>query len=349
MKVLVVGAGLIGTSAGLALSRAGYEVQLVDANPTHLASAVEMGAGAPLTEGFLPDIVLVATPPASIAQVTATYARQYVNATFTDVGSIKTQPLLEIETISELASRFVGGHPMAGRETSGPTGARADLFVDRLWILTPSTSVTSDRVDEVRQLAEACGGVVRVMSAAEHDRAVALTSHTPQVLASLMAGLIAQAPAADIQISGQGLRDLTRIAGSNPELWSEILAANAQEVDTVLAAFEERLTAVRNALGTGASLHEMLHVGNAGRSRIPAKHGGESKTPDAVVSVAIDDRPGALARLFAAAADAGISIEDVRIDHMLGRELAIVDLSVTPESQNALRQALIAAGWELRS
>ncbi len=348
-SVLIVGTGLIGASMGLALRAKGHDVLLSDQSAEHLAAAVALGAGRAVRSGDEPDVVMVAVPPAKVAAVIEGLASQYINATFSDVASVKTQPVADIEAIAAVRDRFVGGHPMAGRETSGPAGARADLFVDRLWILTPSSTVPKFRVEAVRALAEECGAVVQQMSPDEHDRAVALTSHTPQVLASLMAGLIAQAPAADIQLSGQGLRDLTRIAGSNPELWDDILAANAAEVDAVLASFADRLAGVRAALRAGASLREMLHVGNAGRARIPAKHGGPARLADVVVSVSIDDRPGALARLFAAAADAGISIEDVRIDHMVGRENAIVDLSVRPESAEQLRDLLRGGGWQLRS
>jgi len=349
MRVLVVGTGLIGTSVALALTQAGHEVLLQDRSSSHLDAAIRLGAGRGLTAADTPELVVVAVPPAQIGTVIRDLAHTYLDATFTDVGSVKTQPLTEVELNHEIGSRFVGGHPMAGRETSGPLGARPDLFVDRPWILTPTAEVPEERVAQVRALAEACGAVVSTMSAAEHDRAVALTSHTPQLLASLMAGLIAKAPAADIQLSGQGLRDLTRIAGSSPELWDDILAANADEVEPVLAAFAERLDAVRRALRSGASLREMLHVGNAGRARIPAKHGGPVRDEDVVVSVSIDDRPGALARLFNAAAEAGISIEDVRIDHMLGRELAIVDLSVRADRAAALRRVLADGGWQVRS
>lgn len=349
MQVLIVGTGLIGTSIGLALSQAGHAVFLQDRDEQHLEAAVRLGAGLRADVGTAPDVVVVAVPPAQIRAVTESFASTYLNSTFTDVGSVKTQPVAEVEKIPAVRDRFIGGHPMAGRETSGPLGARADLFVDRPWILTPGPNVAPFRVNQVRELAEACGAVVSTMSAAEHDRAVALTSHTPQLLASLMAGLIAKAPAADIQLSGQGLRDLTRIAGSNPELWDDILRANADEVELVLSAFSERMDSVRQALRAGASLREMLHVGNAGRSRIPAKHGGPVRDEDVVVSVSIDDRPGALARLFAAAADAGISIEDVRIDHMLGRELAVVDLSVRSEAAQTLRDVLAEGGWKLRS
>lgn len=349
LRVLIIGTGLIGTSVGLALMRSGYDVLLQDRSQEHLQAAESMGAGRALAPKDQPDLVVVAVPPGQLLEATKSACSQYVNATFTDVCSVKTQPVADIETIASIRGRFVGGHPMAGRETSGPLGARVDLFVDRPWILTPTPDVHPDRIAVVRNMAEDCGAVVSTMTAAAHDRAVALTSHTPQLLASLMAGLIAKAPATDIQLSGQGLRDLTRIAGSNPELWDEILQSNAIEVDAVLEAFGEHLESVRNALQAGSSLREMLHVGNAGKSRIPAKHGGPVRAEDAVVSVSIDDRPGALARLFAAAADAAISIEDVRIDHLLGRELAIVDLSVRPESAQLLRELLTDGGWQVRS
>ncbi len=345
--VHIIGAGLIGTSLGLALRDVGYAVSLEDANPKHLAGAVAMGAGT-ADAPSQPDIVVVAVPPAAIPTVIRDAKSRYLHSTFTDVGSVKAQPLAEVETDSDLAVRFVGGHPMAGRETTGPHGARADLFADRPWILTPTFSTDPARVAQVRRMAESVGAVVTEMSAAAHDRAVALTSHAPQVLASIMAGLIASAPQADIQLSGQGLRDVTRIAGSNPELWDDILGANATEVGHILAAFAEQLQAVRTALESGTSVREMLHVGNAGRDRIPAKHGGPA-TADTVVSVSVDDRPGALTALFSAAAAANINIEDVRIDHMLGRENAIVDLSVRAEAAEPLRAVLREGGWLLRS
>ena len=349
MRVLIIGTGLIGTSVGLALTKSGHDVMLLDQSTEHLRAAEGMGAGREITGVDDPELVVVAVPPAQVRVVLEEASRTYIKATFTDVCSVKAQPVADIESIGHARGRFVGGHPMAGRETSGPLGARADLFVDRPWILTPTPDVHGDRVAAVRRMAEDCGAVVSMMTAADHDRAVALTSHAPQLLASIMAGLIAKAPANDIALSGQGLRDLTRIAGSNPELWDDILQANAVEVDAVLASFGERLDSVRNALQGGASLREMLHVGNAGKSRIPAKHGGPVRSEDAIVSVSIDDRPGALARLFAAAADAEISIEDVRIDHLLGRELAIVDLNVRPESEQRLRDLLSKGGWQVRS
>ena len=348
MEVLVVGTGLIGTSVGLALRSVGDTVWLSDTRRDHVEQAAALGAGLPVNEQADPEVVLVAVPPLQISPVIEQLVDKYVNATFTDVGSVKTQPVREVEKLGAVAARFVGGHPMSGRETAGPAGARSDLFLDRPWILCPTDRTEPGRVEQVRRLAEACGAVVTEMSAEAHDRAVALTSHTPQVLASLMAGLIAGAPAADISLAGPGLRDLTRIAGSNPELWDDILGANAERVDAVLERFGERLAEVRHALHAGMSLREMLHVGNAGRSRIPDKHGGIARTDDVVVGVTIDDRPGALAALFVAASDAGINLEDVRIDHALGRPVAVVDLTVHASAEQALRELLDRGGWQVR-
>lgn len=349
MRVLIVGSGLIGTSIGLALRGREHTVWLLDRNEEHLAQAIDMGAGERLTVEATPDVVVVATPPTHVSTVIEQLVDKYVNATFTDVASVKTQPVREVEAFTPATSRFVGGHPMAGRETSGPAGARADLFADRLWILTPSVHTDAARVAMVRTLAEECGAVVTEMTPEAHDRAVALTSHTPQVLASIMAGLIAGAPAPDIALSGQGLRDLTRIAGSNPVLWDDILSANAEQVDRVLAAFGERLEQVRHALHAGASLREMLHVGNAGRERIPDKHGGVARADNVVIGVTIDDRPGALAELFVAVSDAGISIEDVRIDHALGRPVAVLELTVRVDAEQRLRDLLSEGQWRVRS
>lgn len=349
MRVLIVGTGLIGTSVGLALTKAGHTVWLRDTDSAHQQHAIDMGAGVAMPNDGVPDVVLIATPPAGVATVAKELHTQYVNATFTDVSSIKSQPVHDIESLNDVASRFVGGHPMAGRETSGPAGARADLFKDRLWILTTTMSTEESRLSQVRELVIDCGAIVTTMDAAAHDRAVALTSHTPQVLSSLMAGLIAVADAQDVQLAGQGLRDLTRIAGSNPELWDDILTSNANEVDRVLAALEAQLEAVRTALRHGDSVAEMLRAGNAGRQRIPARHGGLILEDLQIVSVDIADRPGELARLFAAAGEADISIDDVRIDHVIGREAAIVDLSVKPERAERLRDVLSAGGWQVRS
>ena len=123
MRVLIVGSGLVGTSLGLALSQADHEVWLADRSAEHVRVAEELGAGRPLPADAQPQVVVLAVPPSQFREVISSYSQQYVDATFTDVSSIKSQPLADVELTSGLSARFVGGHPLAGRETSGPAGA----------------------------------------------------------------------------------------------------------------------------------------------------------------------------------------------------------------------------------
>lgn len=347
--VLVVGTGLVGASVGLALRRVGVEVLLDDADAANLAHAIERGAGRAL-DGTAPQIVVVAVPPDVAGAVMAAQAERWPHATITDVTSVKDLPLREATTAGG-ATRVVGGHPMAGREVSGPAGARADLFDDRVWVVTPLPGSDPERVATVGDLARACGAVTVTMSPVEHDAAVALTSHTPQVLASVLAGLLVDVDAQSVGVSGQGLRDMTRIADSDPVLWGAILRANAGPVARVLKAMVERLDAVAVGLlddGSVTEVDEALRRGAIGRARIPGKHGTDASTY-AVVPVMVRDEPGELARLFVAAGELGINLEDVRIEHVLGRPSGLIDLSVRPEVGEALARGLRAQGFDVRA
>jgi prephenate dehydrogenase len=242
---------------------------------------------------------------------------------------------------------------MAGREVSGAAAAREDLLDDRLWIITPQPDTAASHQQVAEQLIVACGAVPVIMSADDHDRAVALVSHAPQVLSSALAGLLLDAPGSHVQIAGQGLRDMTRIAGSNPTLWTEILSTNAQPVTTVLTHLVERLQLVVNALSQAPSetsnegLEASLAAGVLGRERIPGRHGSRPHD-EAMASVMIADRPGELARLFTAAGEAGINLEDVRIEHVLGRPSGLVELIVAPSDLTELVHTLQIAGFDVR-
>lgn len=358
-SVLVVGTGLIGASIGLALRAAGVTVWLQDADPAACAKAIERGAGSAVDAGIVPDVVVVAVPPRAIAQVAAQMLERFPDATVTDVASVKAAPLARLHALVADTSRFVGGHPMAGREVSGPDGARADLFEDRLWVITALADAPAQRVDDVRWLARACGSMVVELEASEHDRAVALTSHTPQILASLLAAQLADADPSDVAVSGQGLRDITRLADSGPELWSQIIGSNAPEIIAVLDRVAAELADVRDALAeqsltldsesTAAiePVRRVLERGNEGRRALPDKHGGTANEYD-IIPVVVDDKPGELARLFATAGEAGVNLEDVRIEHTVGRLRAIIELDVSPETAPKLREVLSAGGWQIR-
>lgn len=356
--VLVVGTGLLGTSVALTLREADVQVWLHDTDPTASATASSLGAGEVGLPEEDPDLVVVAVPPGSTGSVIAEWQRRYLTSTFTDVASVKVGPLEDLMAAGGEAKRYVGGHPMAGREMSGPEGARADLFVDRVWVITPLDGTELERVGLARGIAENAGSVPVMLSPTTHDRAVALTSHAPQVVSSLIAARLAHADPSEVMVSGQGLRDVTRIAASDPELWTEILAANAEQVLDVLDALDDDLRTLRDALrqwdgGAGAEsaladVTYLLEQGNAGRARVPDKHGDRVAPEYAVVAVQVDDRPGELARLFAACGEAGVNVEDIKIDHALGRLVAVIEVFVRPESEERLTSALSDGGWRLR-
>jgi prephenate dehydrogenase len=354
-RALIIGSGLVGTSAGLALSAAGWQIGLSDIDAEALELAVRRGAGARWDDAQPdPDIVVVAVPPRHVVDVAGQALQRWPRATVTDVASVKAPIVTSIDDMfGSTAARFVGGHPMAGREVSGPRGAMPELFRDRPWVLTPRPATDPERVDDVIALISAVGAIPIELSAEEHDRAVALTSHAPQVLASLLAARLNQADAEQVLVSGQGLRDTIRIAASDPDLWSEILTANAAPVIAELRCLAGDLQHLIEDLQAGGergrgAVFAAVAAGRKGAARLPGKH-GSSATRYRTVRVAVPDEPGALASLFAVAGEASVNLEDVRIEHALGRPTGLVELSVAPEHADELCNALQAAGWSLRA
>lgn len=354
-SVLVIGTGLIGASVALALRRAGVDVVLDDADPASVALAVERGAGRRVTDEDDPAIVVVAVPPSSAAGVLAVASVRWPSATLTDVTSVKESVLVQAVDQGADAHRLVGGHPMAGREVSGAAGALANLLDDRLWIVTPLPESGIEHVRRVHRMVTITGAVPVEMGTREHDAAVALVSHTPQVLASTLAAQLIDSDPDAVRVAGQGLRDMTRIAASNVAMWTDILSANAGPVAEVLDRVAERIQATAEALRwceTGdaagaARVRELLASGVDGQGRIPGKHGSAPSAYREVL-VQIADRPGELGRLFAVASSADVNLEDVRIEHVLGRPSGLVGLSVRPEAGDALMEALAAADFDVR-
>ncbi|MBA3782920.1 MAG: prephenate dehydrogenase/arogenate dehydrogenase family protein, partial [Nocardioides sp.] len=179
-----------------------------------------------------------------------------------------------------------------------------------------------------------------------HDRAVARTSHLPHLAAVLVAGRLADAPADHLALSGQGLRDVTRVAGSDPGLWEQIVSANHQAVLGVLGEMREQLDTLIAALVSGErpGLHDVLRRGVAGTLAIPGKHGGPAR-PMRAVFVAVPDHPGELARLFADAGASEVNIEDIHIDHDPARPVGLVELLVEETRAEHLRASLESRGW----
>ncbi|MDO5627949.1 MAG: prephenate dehydrogenase [Mobilicoccus sp.] len=354
--VRIIGTGLIGTSLGLALRAQEVEVSLVDPSPTACTLARDLGAGRLAVDDDDPDLVVVAAPPDVTAPAVADALRAHPRAVVTDVASVKWAILEELLRLDVDRSRYVGSHPMAGRERSGAIAGRVDLFVDRPWVVVGHEESSRAAVDAVVEVARLAGGSPVSMPAREHDDAVAAVSHVPQVASSLVAARLRELGTPAVGLAGQGLRDVARIAASDPTLWTKILVGNAGAVASVLRAVEADLGAVIAALddltddpdadapGARATLAAMLSDGNAGQARIPGKH-GEAPSVYEVVTVLIPDEPGNLGRIFTDVGDEGVNIEDVRIEHATGRLAGVVELFVTPAAADPLRAGLLARGW----
>jgi prephenate dehydrogenase len=352
MRVAVIGTGLIGTSVALALREQGVSVWLADTDSEAARLAANLGAGEPLPDDARADVAVIAVPPSAVAATLgAAQARgsKGLAACYTDVASVKQLPVTQARALGCDMTSFVPGHPLAGREKHGPAAARADLFLGRTWALCPAPETSEQAVATITTLVRTCGAVPVRTDAAAHDRWVALVSHAPHLVAAAMAARLEAAPTEALDLAGQGLRDVTRIAAGDTSLWTQILAANAEPVAEVLAAVAADLAEAARMLTDGdpKSVATLLEVGQAGVGRIPGKHGGEPRE-FAVVQVVIPDQPGELTRLFDAAGRAGLNIEDVRIEHTPGLPVGVAELSVRPAEAGPLLAALEAGGWPVR-
>lgn len=344
--VHVVGAGLLGTSVGLALSRAGVQVWLSDHNHEHVRTATGLGAGIPAPAEGAAQLTVVAVPPVHIG--TAVLEALERGGVVTDVGSIKSVPLAAVgdHASEEQLTRYVGSHPMAGSERNGPLAGNPSLFEGRPWAISPHVHSAPAAVALVEELALLCGAEPVRLSPVEHDKAVARISHLPHLVSVLTAGQLADALPEQLKLSGQGVRDVTRVAGSDPDMWVQILSANRDAVTEVLLDVQADLAHLIATLGSDnpEDLTEILARGVAGTRAIPGKHGGPV-LQTAALFVAVPDKPGELARLFADVGEIGVNIEDLRIDHDPGRPVGLVELLVASGAADGLAEALEAREW----
>ncbi|MFI5792876.1 prephenate dehydrogenase [Streptomyces sp. NPDC051677] len=356
---LVVGTGLIGTSAALALAQRGVVVHLADHDPEQARTAAALGAGTDAEPEGPVDLAIVAAPPAHVAGVLADAMRRGAARGYLDVASVKGGPRRELEALGLDLSTYLGTHPMSGREKSGPLAATGDLFEGRPWVLTPTRDTDTEVLNLALELVSHCRAVPVVMDADAHDRAVALVSHMPHLVSSMVAARLEHAEEAAVRLCGQGIRDVTRIAASEPGMWIDILSANpgpvADLLTDVAADLEETVQALRALQSSddvkrregAGGIEDVLRRGNAGQVRVPGKHGAAPRVYE-VVAVLIDDQPGQLARIFADAGQAGVNIEDVRIEHATGQQAGLVQLMVEPRSAPVLTAALRERGWAIR-
>ncbi|HEY4614664.1 MAG TPA: prephenate dehydrogenase, partial [Citricoccus sp.] len=250
------------------------------------------------------------------------------------------------------AVRYVGTHPMAGSERSGPVAARGQLFTAAPWVVCATERTDPAAVAAAEELARTLGATVHRMSAGDHDASVALISHLPQIAASLVSSRLQETPAASLALAGNGLRDTTRIAASDPQLWVQILAANAPEILQILYGVREDLDRLIHTMedpaapGARLDIAQLIAEGNAGHARIPGKHGGPPQS-FAVVTVIVDDTPGQISAVLQDVGAAGVNVEDLRMDHSAGYQVGMLEISVLPGRRQELTDALTAHGWKV--
>lgn len=360
--VLVRGTGLLGTSIGLGLRAAGAEVLLTDPSPSAQAVAEDIGAGRavdPEDPSLAPGLVVVAAPPDVTADVVVDSLRRWPVALVLDIASIKGRILTQVRDAAargviedDDVARYLPTHPMAGSERSGPVAARGTLFTASPWVLCPSPETRPEALAAGEDVARALQATVHRMDVAAHDASVALISHLPQIAASLVASRLQDTPDQALALAGNGLRDTTRIAASDPQLWVQILSGNAGRIVPALhglrADLDRLIRTLEDPSAPGARLDmaQLIAEGNAGRARVPGKHGAPPQA-FAVVTVIVDDAPGQIAALLDEVGRTDVNVEDLRLEHASGHRVGMVEISVLPGRRDELVAALTAAGWKV--
>ncbi len=330
----ILGTGLIGTSIALGLREAGWNVHGFDPSPETVAElagleAFSLVAETPQKAVDDADFVVVAGPPATVPAVLADLR---TNALVTDVAGVKAG----IAPAAAHLDHYVSGHPMAGRETSGPGAASSSLFRGAAWVLITDGSSEPDlgRMEEIVAL---LGANPLRMTAAEHDDAVAVISHLPQVLAAALIREALKHPAG-LGLASGSFRDLTRVAASDPALWAELLVRNSIPVTEVIASYRKRLDAWAAAIEAGDQEELVEALREAGRAR------KELAPPVVGVEVALADQPGELARVGRALEACQVDIRDLQLRHSPHGGGGILTLSVRPGEASTLQSALEAEG-----
>jgi len=263
-QITIIGTGLIGGSVGLAMKASGFRGKIVGCDRKEILAkakrkhAIDAGVVDPLQACKDSDVVLLAVPVGSVIELIVRLAPHLSPDTLlTDVGSTKSEVLRTAERAfgPTTAQRFLGGHPMAGKENSGIEFADADLFRGAVWFLTPSRHQTlkSKRVAEFVALIRKLGARISVLNGAEHDELCGWISHVPQMISTALASTLIEeygenAPL--LESGGRALREMTRIAGSPYSMWRDIALTNKQSIAEALLKLEQKLAHIRENLGS---------------------------------------------------------------------------------------------------
>ncbi len=319
MKIAVLGVGLIGGSIGLAArSRMGAEVVGFDPNRATIDRALELGAvdAAPpsLAEAVADaEAVFCAAPVGALPDlVGAALEATGPDTVVSDVGSTKRELVGRVAR----SERFIGGHPLAGAETSGVENAREDLFDGARWYLTPTERSSGVLYDRLQRVVADLGARPQAIDVAGHDAIMATLSHLPHVIANALAGQAAATLAGDgerLPDVGPSFRDTTRVAGANPAIWADIFATNSEAVAGQIDGIVERLARAAELIRSADpdAVGDWQRAAAEDRQRLLDRElvGG----PLRELRVVVENRPGTVAELALALGRAGVNIEDMAL------------------------------------
>jgi prephenate dehydrogenase len=318
-RLAVVGTGLVGTSVALAAGRTGTRTRGFDADRSVLQRAAARGAlepSASLAEALADaELIVVAVPVGAAPAVVREALAAAPDAVVTDVASTK-RPLAEISE-----PRFVPGHPVAGGATGGPARATADLFDAATWFLAPTEASSPESVALVEWFVASLGARPVHTEAAAHDRLLALTSHLPHALANLLMLRVAEAAKEDdspLALAGASLREMTRLAGANARVWSDIFLGNADEIAAAVAGLRASLEELEASLAAGdrESIERSIAAAASARERLESFAYRTEPAQLNRIRVRIPDRPGVLARITQILGAAQINLEDFEMRHV---------------------------------
>ena len=350
-NVHIIGAGLLGGSIALALSENGWQVSVEDATPESTAESVQKLAitNNPIEKHDI-DVVIVSVPISFNADTIIRALNDYPNAIVIEISSVKTKSLPDVDANILEYSRFVSTHPFAGKESHGARNANVALFQDRVWAICRGAYLTHTSKAVALNVLQDCGAIPVEIDMQDHDKVVAYTSHLPQILSTLLSSQMHSLSEELLRLSGNGLSDMTRLSLSSPDLWTEIVTNNADNLYVILEHMKTSITNFQVALSQENSEHirKQFALGREQKKRLPGKH-GEAFQEFGKIEVQILDKPGELAKLFNTAFMQEINIEDIRINHALGRNLAILEVFISKNDVSKFTELLLKDGWKVRS
>jgi prephenate dehydrogenase len=344
-SIRVVGAGLIGTSIGLKMKSLGCKVEIIDTDTNSMKLAQDLVKSEKLSE---PELIIIAVSVDANAKVVIEQINNNPKSIVCDLASVKSDLLLQVDKLSAHPENFVSLHPMAGREVNGAENSRADLFEGRAWIGISDSLKNKKNNKIIESFVSGCGGVLYWLTSKEHDDTVALLSHLPQILSSLLASKLNDVDPNKLNLAGQGLRDVTRLAASDAKLWAQILTSNKDSIQPLLEDFIASLTKLQDSLNSTNQdqVAAILNRGITGKARIPGKHGAKNRDYT-FLPIVIDDKPGQLASIFNECAKVDVNIEDLSIEHSPGQETGLITLSLSAQDCEKLSEHLISKGFRV--